>query len=182
MRSTFDFCGYNYKSLIYFENIIKKLKIPKSGKIVQLGSNFCVTLERMCNFYGYKRCVGYDLMNPLNHPNVIIKDCSKLGKDKKKDFYKIAYCDIDLSSLHISPKLRIGAVKWASKQIIKNGYMLTNNSFAFKKHSNFDVENFLIENNFEIIQLSTFNNQKWAKEFNKKSNWNTKSAILCKKI
>ena len=53
MKRSFDICGYDYKSLVYFENIIKKLKIPK-GKIVQLGSNYCVTLERLCNFYGKK--------------------------------------------------------------------------------------------------------------------------------
>lgn len=182
MKNDLDYCGYDYKSLVYFENIVKKLNIPKSGKIVQLGSNFCVTLERMCNFYGYKRCIGYDLVNPLNHPNVIIKDCSKLGRNKKKDFFKIAYCDLDLSSLHISPKLRISAVKWASEQIVKNGYILTNNTFAFKKHSKFDVEKFLIEKGFKIIQLDKFKNQKWAKIFNRKSKWNTKSAILCKKL
>ena len=54
MKRSFDICGYDYKSLVYFENIIKKLKIPKKGKIVQLGSNYCVTLERLCNFYGKK--------------------------------------------------------------------------------------------------------------------------------
>ncbi len=182
MNNISDFCGYDYKSLIYFENIIKKLKIPKIGKIVQLGSNFCVTLERMCNFYGHKRCIGYDLINPLNHPNVVIKDCSKLGKDKKMDNFMIAYCDIDLSSLHISPKLRINAVKWAAKQVVKNGYILTNNSWAFKKHSSFDVEKFFIDNKFKIIQLDKYKNQKWAKIFNKKSPWNTKSAMLCKKL
>tara|TARA_B110000003_G_C16635570_1_gene528261 strand:- start:2164 stop:2712 length:549 start_codon:yes stop_codon:yes gene_type:complete len=182
MKNISDFCGYDYKSLIYFENVIKKLKIPKTGKIVQLGSNFCVTLEKMCNFYGYKRCIGYDLVNPLNHPNVIIKDCAKLGKDKKRDYFKIAYCDIDLSSLHISPKLRISAIKWVANQIIKNGYILTNNSWAFKKHSNFDVESFMKENNFQIIQLDKYKNQKWAKIFNKKSKWNTKSAMICKKL
>lgn len=182
MKKNFDFCGYDYKSLVYFENIIKRLKIPKVGKIVQLGSNFCVTLERMCNYYGYKRCVGYDLENPLNHPNVIIKDCSKLGKDKKRDFYKIAYCDIDLSSLHISPELRVSALKWASQLIVKDGYILTNNSWAFKKHSNFDIENFMVEKNFRIIQLDKYKNEKWAKLFNKKSKWNTKSAMLCKKL
>lgn len=177
----FDYCGYDYKSLIYFENIIKKLKIPKIGKIVQLGSNFCVTLERMCAHYGYQRCIGYDLINPLNHSNVIVKDCSKLGKNKNKDFYKIAYCDIDLSSLHINPKLRIQALKWASNLIVKNGYILTNNSFAFKKHSNFDAEQYMINKKFSIIQLDLFKNQKWARKFNKKSKWNTKSAMLCKK-
>jgi hypothetical protein len=176
-----DVCGYNYKSLIYFESIIKKLKIPKVGKIVQLGSNFCVTLERMCMFFGYDRVVGYDLQNPLNHPNVIIKNCFKLGKDKRKDYFKIAYCDIDLSSLHISPKLRIHAVKWASNLIVKNGYILTNNSFAFKKHSDFDVEDYLTKKNFSIIQLDSFKHLNWAKKFNKQSVWNTKSAMLCKK-
>lgn len=182
MKKNFDYCGYDYKSLVYFENIIKKLEIPKVGKIVQLGSNFCVTLERMCNFYGYKRCIGYDLVNPLNHPNVIIKNFSKLNRDKKKDYFKIAYCDIDLCSLKKNPKLRISAIKWAAPLIVKGGYILTNNSWAFKKNSNFDVESFMIEKKFQIIQLSKYNNRNWAKLFNKKSKWNTKSAMLCKKL
>ena len=182
MEKKIDYCGYDYKSLIYFENIIKKLEIPKVGKIVQLGSNFCVTLERICNFYGHKRCVGYDLINPLNHPNVIIKDFSKLSRDKKKDYFKMAYCDIDLSSLHINPKLRISSIKWAASLIVKGGYILTNNSWAFKKHSNFDVEDFMKKEKFQIIQLNKFKNTNWAKLFNKKSKWHTKSAMLCKKL
>ena len=182
MNKSLNFCGYNYKSLVYFENIIKKLKIPKVGKIVQLGSNFFVTLERMCNFYGYRRVIGYDLINPLNHPNVIIKDCSKLGRNNKKDYFKIAYCDIDVSSLYKNPKLRISAIKWASQLIVKGGYILTNNSWAFKKHSDFDIESFMIEKKFQIIQLNKYKDKKWAKLFNKKSQWNTKSAMLCKKL
>ena len=38
------------------------------------------------------------------------------------------------------------------------------------------------ENNFQIIQLDKYKNQKWAKIFNKKSKWNTKSAMICKKL
>ena len=182
MKKISDFCGYDYKSFVYFENIIKKIKIPKNGKIVSLGSNFCVTLDKMCNYFGYNRCIGYDLINPLNHPNVIIKDCSKLGKDKKNDNYKIAYCDIDLSSLRLNPKLRFNALKWASQKTVKGGYILTNNNWAFNRHSNFDVENFMDEKNFQIIQLDKFKNQKWAKLFNKQSKWNTKTAMLCKKL
>jgi hypothetical protein len=181
MRTIEDYCGYNYKSLIYFNNIIKKLKIPNNGKIVQLGTNFCVSFEKMCEYFGRERCVGYDIVNPLNHPNVIIKDCFNLGK-KKEDNYKISYCDIDLSSLNINPELRIHAIKWASKLIVKNGYILTNNSFAFKKNSSFDPEEYLKKNKFNIIQLDTFKKEKWAREFNKHSNWNTKSGMLAKKI
>ena len=59
---------------------------------------------------------------------------------------------------------------------------LTNNSWAFKKHSNLDVERFMIEKNFKIIQLNKYKNQKWAKIFNKKNKWNTKSAMLCVKL
>ena len=182
MKRNFDICGYDYKSLVYFENIIKKLKIPKKGKIVQLGSNYCVTLEKLCNFYGNKRCIAYDLINPLNHPNVIIRDCNDLGKDKKKDYYDIAYCDIDVSNLDTSPQLRIDSIKWASELIVKGGYILTNNTWAFKKHSNFDVEKFMIQKNFKIIQLDKYKNRNWAKTFNKNTMWNTKSAMLCKKL
>jgi hypothetical protein len=38
---------------------------------------------------------------------------------------------------------------WAAQLIVKDGYILTNNSWAFKKHSNFDVESFIIKKNFK---------------------------------
>ncbi len=182
MKLNYDICGYDYKSLVYFENIIKKLKIPKEGKIVQLGTNYCVSFDRMCMYFGYKRCIGYDLVNPLNHPNVIIKDCAELDLNNKNDNYKISYCDIDVSNLNTSPELRMSAINWASKLIVKGGYILTNNTWAFKKHSKFDVESFLIKRNFKIIQLDEYKKYKWAKLFNQRTSWNTKSAMLCKKL
>ena len=101
---------------------------------------------------------------------------------KKKDYYDIAYCDIDVSNLDTSPQLRIDSIKWASKLIVKGGYILTNNTWAFKKHSNFDVEKFMIQKNFKIIQLDKYKNRNWAKTFNENTIWNTKSAMLCKKL
>ena len=74
MKRSFDICGYDYKSLVYFENIIKKLKIPKKENCT-ISSNYCVTLKGYVIFIE-KRCIAYDLINPLNHPNVIIRDCN----------------------------------------------------------------------------------------------------------
>lgn len=68
-------------------------------------------MKNNLDFCRNKKYVVYDLKNPLNHSNVIIKNCSKLGKNKKRDYYKTAYCDIDLSSLHITPKLQTRAIK-----------------------------------------------------------------------
>ena len=48
--------------------------IPKDGKIVVLGTHNCYTFDKLCKYFGYNRCVGYDLHNPTNHPNVIIKN------------------------------------------------------------------------------------------------------------
>ena len=38
------------------------------------------------------------------------------------------------------------------------------------------------QKNFKIIQLDKYKNRKWAKTFNKNTVWNTKSAMLCKKL
>ena len=53
-----------------------KLKdLPKEGKILVLGTHNCYTFDKLCKYFGYDRCIGYDLHNPKNHPNVIIKNC-----------------------------------------------------------------------------------------------------------
>jgi hypothetical protein len=57
---------------------------------------------------------------------------------------------------------------WAAQLIVKDGYILTNNTLAFKKHSNFDVKSFIIKKKFQMIQLNKYDNRNWAKLLKKK--------------
>lgn len=137
----------NYYVHEFYEKIIMQLDIP-NGKIVVLGTHNCHSFDKLCKHFGYDRCVGYDLHNPTNHPNVIIKDCMTLSDD---DTIDIAFCHNDLGNYSTTPKLKEHGQKWASKNIITGGYMLSNNNFNRAKVNNIGI---MKTNNFEIYQLS----------------------------
>jgi hypothetical protein len=147
-HDSWDQGGEKYYVHTFYENIIMKLKdIPTTGKILILGTHNCHTFDKLCKFFGYDRCIGYDLHNPNNHPNVVIKDCMKLNET---DIVDIAFCHNDLGNYATTPKLKEHAQKWAAKNIIKGGYMLSNNNFNRAKVKNIEI---MKENNFTITQL-----------------------------
>ena len=147
-HDSWDQGGEKYYVNTFYENIIMKLNnIPKEGKILILGTHNCYTFDKLCKYFGYDRCIGYDLHNPKNHPNVIIKDCMKLSDEDKMD---IAFCHNDLGNYATTPKLKEHAQKWAVKNIVKGGYMLSNNNFNRSKVKNIEI---MEENNFTITQL-----------------------------
>ena len=147
-HDNWDQGGEKYYVNTFYENIIMKLSdIPKEGKILILGTHNCYTFDKLCKHFGYDRCIGYDLHNPNNHKNVIIKDCMELSNEDKID---IAFCHNDLGNYATTPKLKEHAQKWAAKNIIKGGYMLSNNNFNRSKVKNIEI---MKENGFEITQL-----------------------------
>ena len=84
--------------------MIMKLKdIPQTGKIVVLGTHNCHSFDKLCKHFGYDRCIGYDLHNPTNHSNVIIKNCMELSE---KDTIEIAFCHNDLGNYATTPLLK----------------------------------------------------------------------------
>ena len=138
---------FNLKNTFY-ENLIMKLDdIPKKGKILVLGTHNCYTFDKLCKHFGYDRCIGYDLHNPNNHPNVVIKDCMELRDEDKMD---IAFCHNDLGNYATTPQLKEHGQKWAAKNIVSGGYFLSNNNFNRAKVKNIEI---MQENGFEITQL-----------------------------
>jgi len=147
-HDSWDQGGEKYYVNTFYENIIMKLDdIPKEGKILILGTHNCYTFDKLCKHFGYDRCIGYDLHNPNNHSNVVIKNCMELGDDDKMD---IAFCHNDLGNYATTPKLKEHAQKWAAKNIIKGGYMLSNNNFNRAKVKNIEI---MEENGFVVTQL-----------------------------
>tara|TARA_B110000438_G_C15627324_1_gene569328 strand:+ start:169 stop:753 length:585 start_codon:yes stop_codon:yes gene_type:complete len=137
----------NYYVHTFYENIIKNLSIPETGKILIMGTHNCHSFDKICKHFGYNRCIGYDLHNPTKHSNVVIKNCMELSDDDKMD---IAFCHNDLGNYNTTPKLKEHAQKWAAKNLIKCGYMLSNNNYNRAKINNIEI---MKENNCEIIQL-----------------------------
>ena len=133
--------GYNYHSYLITKHIIQNLNIPKEGHILQFGTGLGITIELLCSIYGVDRVVGYDIFNPLKHPNIQFFDAGK--SDLNID--EIAYCDIDIGSVGTHYKERKDLLDYISKNIVKNGYILTSKKLSID-----------YENDFEIIELNTF--------------------------
>ena len=147
-HDSWDQGGEKYYVNTFYENIIMKLQdIPKEGKILILGTHNCYTFEKLCRHFGHDRCIGYDLHNPNNHPNVVIKDCMELSEEDKID---IAFCHNDLGNYATTPKLKEHAQKWAAKNLVSGGYFLSNNNFNRAKVKNIEI---MEENNCIITQL-----------------------------
>ena len=140
--------GDDYYVNKFYDKIVMKLDdLPKEGKILIMGTHNCVAFDKLCKFFGYDRVIGYDLHNPKNHPNVQCVDCTKLGDDDKLD---IAFCHNDLGNYATTPKLKEHGQRWAAKNIIKGGYMLSNNNFNRAKVDNIGI---MQSNGFEVFPL-----------------------------
>ena len=146
-HKAWNFGDENYYVNTFYEKIIKNLDIPENGKILVLGTHNCVSFNKLCNHYGFNRCIGYDIANPKKHPNVIIKNCIELGDN---DNMKLAFCHNDLGNYSQTPILKEHGQKWLAKNIIKGGWVLCNNNFNRAKVDNIKI---MKENNFEIFQL-----------------------------
>lgn len=144
-----SYFGYKYHSYVIVKNILPLIDIPKEGKLIQLGSGLGVTVELLCHMYGKERVVGYDLFNPLGHPNIKFLDTTKTTPSDRN----IAFIEIDISSMSDAKKHRKELLKWAMDNVQPGGYILTNKSLAEElksMHWNFDI---IYLNEFDIAEL-----------------------------
>lgn len=139
-KSIWSEYGYSYHSYTITKYIVKDLQIP-NGNIVQFGTGLGITVELLCNIFGNDRVIGYDIFNPLKHPNIVFFDAGKMSLD----INNIAYCDIDIGSISTHYNERKNLIDYVSKNIIQGGYILTSKKL---------VEEY--KNDFEIIELTNF--------------------------
>lgn len=118
---------YGYK---IFESILPLYEIPDDGYIVVLGSHNCVSLELLCERYGRERCIGYDLFNPTENDRVTVMDCNDLNEEHD---IPIAFCHNDLGSFPTTPELKIHGQKWAARNMVQGGIMLSRNNLNSAK-------------------------------------------------
>ena len=74
---------------------------------------------------------------------VRILDCNKLGDEHNMP---IAFCHNDLGSFPTTPQLKIHGQKWAAKNIVPGGIMLSRNNLNSAK---FKSEELMSEHGFE---------------------------------
>ena len=75
--------GYMSKSCFMFEHVLHGMIKPANGRYMQLGTNFGVSFDILYRQYK-ERCIGIDLWNPLNHPNII--EVKKEATEKASHF------------------------------------------------------------------------------------------------
>ena len=100
--------------------------------------------------YGNDRVIGYDLFNPLSHPNVKFLDVDKTIPPVDD----MAYVEIDVGSMSHFRSQRKELLVWTFDNMVNNGYILTNKKLALELRQdtkyNFDIINL---NEFDIPEL-----------------------------
>lgn len=143
--------GYNYHSYKIVSEILPTLDIPTNADIIQFGCGVGVSIEKLCELYGYDRVYGYDIFNPLNHPRIFSFDAYKEEPPKTN----IAYCDIDIGSVATDKNIRYDLFSYAWDYLIPGGYILINNSVVdeYKKRHPLSIQN------SQIKKLNEFDNK-----------------------
>lgn len=116
--------GWQYKFSLFTSYFNQHLKLPETGAILQMGSSMGCSLEKLCWLYGYQRCTGWDIVNPLGHPRIIIKDCNSLTA---QDNMPLALVHVDTGSVanHKDSSLRKHSLHFAARNLVKGGHLFT---------------------------------------------------------
>jgi hypothetical protein len=168
--SQFDENYFIYK---IYKELILKLEIPKDGFIVVAGTNNCVSFDLLCRHFGYERCIGFDLYNPKNHPRVITKSCWDLSEI---DNIPIAFAHNDVGSYPTTPELKLFTQKWLIKNVIADGFLLSNNNINSAKYN---LEQLSREQNFYNTNLCDLDDKKFNLSSIDKQK--LESYMICKK-
>jgi hypothetical protein len=119
----------NYWAYIMFKEIVCKINdVPDTGYIVVLGTNNCLSFDLLCKHFGYDRCIGYDIANPTNHPNVRVMDILDLNED-----YPVSFCYNDIGNFELTPIAKLHAQNWGSRNVVNGGYFLGKNNLNSAK-------------------------------------------------
>tara|TARA_R110002020_G_scaffold378887_3_gene589931 strand:+ start:1308 stop:1850 length:543 start_codon:yes stop_codon:yes gene_type:complete len=165
--------GYDYCSYLVAKHVLPKLNIPNKGSIVQIGCALGLALEKMCDTFGPDRVVGYDIINPLNHPNIKVMNCENLSEEME-----IAFCEIDVAAAATHPELRLHCLNWSMKNMLPGGKILFNNNFS-SKHYKMNIEEYMLKNGYEVEQLKKYESVEFTRNI-MKSRINTK--MICTKL
>lgn len=133
---------YGYKIL---EQLICKIDIPSSGKIVLWGARDH-SIGLLCKLFTADRVIGYDVGNPNNNPNIKIQNILELTNHEP-----IAFSYNDVGSFKHTPVCKLHAHMLAVKHTMKGGYLLGRNNINVAK---INLEGICVNHDFENFDLS----------------------------
>jgi len=167
--------GKKYKSTYIFNGLIKTLDIPSKGFCLQMGVYTGYTFNLMKQHFGEHRTRGIDLFNVNNDPYVYELNINDI------DFnIPIAYAENDIGNINHDHKPRLKAMKWAIKNLVPGGILLTTSDIA-NDIFELDLVSLAESYNCKTERLDNYNNEYWAKYINESTIWNTISLMLVTK-
>lgn len=145
--------GYMSKSCFMFEHVLHGMLKPTSGKYMQMGTNFGVSFDILYRKYG-NRCIGIDLWNPLNHPNIIEKDIYDLEE------IDLGFCNVDAGDFRWTPKLRMFSIEYAMRNMVKGGIITTAGGDFVNECLGLNLSEYLKDHGFSIENYRNFTDKK----------------------
>tara|TARA_R100000664_G_scaffold20070_1_gene29268 strand:- start:1848 stop:2420 length:573 start_codon:yes stop_codon:yes gene_type:complete len=143
--AVWPYFGYQYHSYLIVKHILPLLNVPKEGKVIQMGTALGVAVEYLCFLYGEDRVVGYDLFNPLGHPNIKFIDTDLTVPQDKE----IAFLEIDVGSMSDKRENRKNLLLWGMNNMVDGGLILTNRKLMLELREEGKW-------NFDVIDLNAF--------------------------
>lgn len=152
-----DFDAHRIQYYGYLTEAVRNFLVPKAnipdGHIVELGTNRGELFLELCSHFEPGRCIGYDLENPLELPNIKVMDVREL--DEQHDI-PIALSINDIGSWILTPESRMAAFKWAKRNTVTGGYLVESRSALVPvgELGDFDCFADLLASNFEEVFVS----------------------------
>lgn len=167
--------GHGYKSELVFNGLSKRLEIPSDGCCMQLGVHTGVTLQLMKEHFGSSRVCGLDIHNFTNDPCVMVCDIHDMTVA-----IPLAYAENDIGDAKIAPHDRLAAMKWAIKNLVPGGVLITTSEVANDMFGE-NVLDIVTDHNCTHERLDSYNHELWAQQLNANTVWNTISMMLVRK-
>ena len=164
--------GEGYKSDLLFNGFSRYLDIPDEGWCVQIGVHTGHTLRQMKQHWGEHRVRGIDLYNPSKDASVIQCDVNDIDFD-----FPIAYAENDVGRVDRDPHSRLVAFKWAIRNLVPGGCLLTTSNVANHSFGE-SVEKICDEHNCTWERLDTYKECDWAQFIDQHTPWRVISMML----
>ncbi|MFA5490562.1 MAG: hypothetical protein WC284_15350 [Candidimonas sp.] len=110
---------YEYLNL-FLDKHIDNLNLP-NGKIVEYGSAYGNTLNKFIKRFGFDRCIGYDVYDFVDHPNIIVKNVFDFNNNDKFDI-SLAFNDIGSWDINVDAYKFIN--QWVEENVVIGGYYI----------------------------------------------------------
>tara|TARA_R110000824_G_scaffold252119_1_gene440861 strand:- start:3268 stop:3828 length:561 start_codon:yes stop_codon:yes gene_type:complete len=160
--------GYQYHSNLITKHVLPLLGIPPVGNVVQIGTGLGIAVEALCTIFGNERVVGFDLFNPLRHPNIQFLDT----RTTLPPVGDMAYLEIDIGSMSDARDNRESLLHWAFSNMLPGGHILTNKKLVLELHDH-GIRN------FEVIDLNQFDvPELWVNVYEARLNTKTLLKVL----